>query len=1105
MTNKDKCQAVYTCERIPTYVPAAAQTLPVFFEKRPYQGASGKIYPIPYTDRLSDCKTNKEYKVAVLENEYIKVRILPEIGGKVQQAYDKVNKQDFVYHNTVIKPAMIGLAGPWVSGGIEFNWPQHHRPTTFMPLESWITHENGEDTVWVGEVDPINRMKGMAGFAVPAKRSFLKVKVKLYNRTPFAHPFMWWANTAVAVHDQYRIIFPPDVAWVNDHDRRAVISWPMAQGIYQTARPYDYGDGTDLSLYPSVVVPSSFMVSQGQSDMDFVAGYDMNRDCGVVTVADHYIAPGKKLFHWGRHDFGRNWCANLTDDDGPYVELMTGVFSDNQPDFTWMHPYETKCFEQYWYPIIGIGGVKNATKNAAVNMKREEDGLFIGFNVTGVFQQCHLSLSKQDEALYDEYLDMMPCIPYTRVLPFDISPEEEKHLAISLKDSQGNELVSYCAANLKKHEKLAPRTPAQKPQQIQTIDALYINGVHLEQYKHHTYEPEHYYLEALRRDPDDSRCNNAMGRILLHRGCFSEAEKHLRRAVDRLTSRNGHPETVEAFYLLALCCRYMNKESAAYELMQKCVWQYSHVSAGFYALAEMDAARQDYSPALEKLKLSLQVNALHSKARCLQSAIKRKTGQYDQAISIAADVKEHDALDLWCRIELCLSFKAIADQQKEKVMQQEIRDLYYQKPEDYLDVVNDYMRCAFYEDAIDVLQMADQTCPLILYYLSYCAKACGNPEQAIAYARQAEHADNTYCFPSRLEDIAVLKTAAETDPDGIWAHYYLGCLYYDRMRTDEAISSWELTIQMNPDFYPSYRNLAIALYDKKGDSLSARSCMASALELCNNNARILFEMQQLLKNMNTKPEERLALYEKYDHLVQERDDCYLDRLMLMTQLGQYEQAVKMARNHRFHIYEGGEGQLTRYHAWLHTLYAWACIRQNDLAQAEQLLKQALVLLPGYGEGKSYFAQENHVYYTLGHLYERQGRHEEMENAYATAAVDKSSMSEINLFRALALRKLKSYTQAQQVLQQMTGRAEQMIEQLDQWPYFGVGSPTPLPFELDIVKTNTINGYMLKGFALLGLGKAKEADEAVDVARAKTPYSFQVYLYDSIKKNNPLYQ
>lgn len=171
---------------------------------------------------------------------------------------------------------MVGLAGPWVSGGIEFNWPQHHRPTTFMPVQSAIAQSNGRKAVYMGEVDYFHRMKGMLALSVEDGCSCIRADVTVYNGTPLAHPFMWWANMAVQVDPNYRIVFPPDVEYVNDHDRRAVLSWPMAKGVYQTARPYDYGDGTDIHIFSAVKVPSSFMVSKGQSDGDFVCGYDMD-------------------------------------------------------------------------------------------------------------------------------------------------------------------------------------------------------------------------------------------------------------------------------------------------------------------------------------------------------------------------------------------------------------------------------------------------------------------------------------------------------------------------------------------------------------------------------------------------------------------------------------------------------------------------------------------------------------------------------------------------------------------------------------------------------------------------------------------------------------
>lgn len=147
---------------IPTYKTGKPEDLPMFFEKRAFQGASGKVYPLPYTSAISDIKENKAYDAYTLENEYIKVTCLPEIGGKIHSILDKKNNYDIVYNNKVIKPAMVGLAGPWVSGGIEFNWPEHHRPTTFMNTDS--AHVGNE--VIMGEIDDLFSMHGSVGVSI---------------------------------------------------------------------------------------------------------------------------------------------------------------------------------------------------------------------------------------------------------------------------------------------------------------------------------------------------------------------------------------------------------------------------------------------------------------------------------------------------------------------------------------------------------------------------------------------------------------------------------------------------------------------------------------------------------------------------------------------------------------------------------------------------------------------------------------------------------------------------------------------------------------------------------------------------------------------------
>jgi hypothetical protein len=165
------------------------------------------------------------WKAIHIENEYLRLMILPEIGGRIHIGYDKTTGYDFFYRQNVIKPALVGLAGPWVSGGVEFNWPQHHRPATFMPVETEIEEgEDGSVTVWCSDHDPMLHMKGMHGICLHPGRAVLDLKVRLFNRTAFTQTFLWWANAATRVHEQYQSFFPPDVRFVADHAKKAAIT-----------------------------------------------------------------------------------------------------------------------------------------------------------------------------------------------------------------------------------------------------------------------------------------------------------------------------------------------------------------------------------------------------------------------------------------------------------------------------------------------------------------------------------------------------------------------------------------------------------------------------------------------------------------------------------------------------------------------------------------------------------------------------------------------------------------------------------------------------------------------------------------------------------------
>lgn len=243
---------------IPTYEIQEYDKNPMFLERRVYQGSSGRVYPHPVCEGVADQKTDHIYQAVFLENEYLLVMILPELGGRIQRLYDKTNGYDAVYYNEVIKPALVGLAGPWISGGIEFNWPQHHRPSTFDPVDCRIEErEDGSATVWVGETEKMFHTRGMAGFTLYPGKAYLEIRGRVYNPTDRPQTFLWWANPAVPVNDHTYSVFPPDVRAVVDHGKRDVSSFPIARGTYYKV---DYSAGVDISRYRNIPVPTSYMV-----------------------------------------------------------------------------------------------------------------------------------------------------------------------------------------------------------------------------------------------------------------------------------------------------------------------------------------------------------------------------------------------------------------------------------------------------------------------------------------------------------------------------------------------------------------------------------------------------------------------------------------------------------------------------------------------------------------------------------------------------------------------------------------------------------------------------------------------------------------------------
>jgi tetratricopeptide (TPR) repeat protein len=253
-------------------------------------------------------------------------------------------------------------------------------------------------------------------------------------------------------------------------------------------------------------------------------------------------------------------------------------------------------------------------------------------------------------------------------------------------------LLAYTPLPDEKPEMPPPATPALAPEDIASNDELFLNGLHLEQYRHATYSPEAYYLEALRRDPGDSRCNNAMGLLLYRRARFAEAEGYFRKAIARLTLRNPNPYDGESYYNLGLAIKLQGGYREAFDAFHKAVWNAAWQDSAYFELARLCSRAQNFEQALEYAERSLSRNGRHHKARHLKITLLRRLGQLEAArresdLSLELDAMEYGAL--WER------FLLDGDTTFEKVVRPD--------PVTYIELALDYIHAGLFGEALDLL------------------------------------------------------------------------------------------------------------------------------------------------------------------------------------------------------------------------------------------------------------------------------------------------------------------------------------------------------------------------------------------------------------------
>ncbi|MCA0295076.1 MAG: DUF5107 domain-containing protein [Actinobacteria bacterium] len=1067
-----------------TYDVQDPDPYPAYLDRRVYQGSSGRVYPLPFFERVASAKVPRQWQAVHLENAYVRLMVLPELGGRIHFGLDKTRGYDFFYRNTVIKPALVGVTGPWLSGGVEFNWPQHHRPATYLPV-SWTIEEeaDGSRTVWCADLDPFARMKGMHGVRLRPDSSLVELRVRLFNRTEDVQNFLWWANVAARVGDDYQSFFPTDVHWVADHAKRAIASFPEVRGSYYGV---DYPgrvtaenpDADRLDWYRNIPVPTSYMCL-GSAD-DFFGGYDHGRQAGFVHWADHRIAPGKKQWTWGNAPFGWAWDRNLTDGDGPYVELMAGVFTDNQPDFTFLAPGETKTFSQYWYPIQDVGTVQQATRDGAVHLEVTEAAVDVRFVPTRPMD-AELSVRVGDAEVWREHVRCAPGEPVLHTVELD-APVDPTTVTFEAR-TEGAVVLAWTPRPVPTEVELPdPADEPPAPAEVATVEELYLTGLHLAQYRHATRSPEPYWQEALRRDPANSRVSVALAARRYADGLLAEAETLLQTAVARLTRRNPNPYDGEAHYRLGLVLLAQGRWAEADDAFAKATWNAAWKVPGEVALARLAARRGDWAAVVERATGVLEGDRRQNQACALAVIGLRQLGRAGEAQALLDRSRAADRLDWW-----------LADLDGARVDT---------TAGTLVDVALEYASCGLVDDALRLLEEAERVegaapvigagnpRPLIALHRADLVASRGDVAGARALIASVDREDRARCFPGRLADALMLERLRVLAPASPAVAALHGHWLYSRGRAADAVDAWTVA----GDDPVSLRNRGVAAYNHAHDPAEAVACYEAALRLAPGDARLWFERDQLGRRVGESLADRLTRLEQHRDLVDARDDLSVEYVALLIGLGRAAEALDVVTSRTFQPWEGGEGQALAVWERANEALARAAIDAGDGAAAVGYAQAAFVPPVSLGEDRHLLANVAHLNLLLGDALEAAGDTDGARQAWETASVaggdfvamSTTAHSERSAASVLALQRLGRAEEARRLALDLAAWAEAERERPAVIDYFATSLPTLLLFHEDLQVRLQLTCDVIRAQAKLALGDRDGAERLLDAVLAVDP-------------------
>ena len=1054
---------------LPTYQVEPPDKNPMFFKGESYQGASKVIYPYALNDMISNEKTEKEWSALILENEYIKLCVTPEIGGKLYYATDKTTGYNFVYKNNVVKPANIGMTGAWVSGGIEWCVIHHHRASTMLPVDyKLVENADGSKTIWIGETEPRHQMRWTIGITMFPGKSYYQTEVKIHNPTPLTNTFLYWANVAAHTNNNYQVIFPPSTTVVTYHAKNSFTNWPFSTEVYNGE---DFTKGVDISWWKNSVHQNSYFAYDLQED--FMGGYDHGKETGTVHIGDHNIVKGAKLWEWGSGAHGQATEGRLTEKDGPYVEIMVGAFSDNQPDYSWIRPNEVKSFKQYWYPVKDIQGFKNANLNGAVNLeKRDGNKVFLGYYSTQKIEKANIVLKKNSQVIFSKQVAISPEKSFTENIQIE-GDFELTDLFTEMTNAENDELlVSFQPVQIEKPKKLPEEVKRpEPPEKIATTEELFLTGSRILQFHNPTLNAMDYFTEALKRDPNDIRTNTAVGTIHLKNWEYEKARGYFATAINRLTTDYTRPANCEALYLQGLTLKALGLFDEAIDTLYRATWDYAWHSAAYLKLARISVMNGDFEKALQQVNESLKTNAVNNSAIDFKAGVLRKLGRVEEAKQLLEPLAIADPLDFRTAYELYLLTDFDGETEESADLLAEIKVKMRRFVQNYQNLADGFINDGFFQEAEKVLIGFPYENTMVYYYLGFFQDKKGDKAGTEKYFDKASGMSTDYIFPFREFDEKVLKKVIEYRPNDAIPYYYLGNLFFDK-QPEKAIHYWEKSVQLNPSLAIAWRNLGWGYNYFSNDIQKSISAYEKAISLKNDEPVYYAELDVLYERNNSPLEIRSRLFEAANETVKKLDDAFVQEILVLNLTGQADKSVQYLEGSNFHFREGSS-RISDMTVDARLLNGLKFMKNG---QYQNALEQYLAAINREAEDEQAGSRDPQINYFIASGYKALGN-KKMAKKYfeKSASQNFNETGIVSYYQGLSFRELGLNDKADNCFNMLINEGNNRLNKESEIDFFAKFG------EKESANNRLSNANLLVGLGLKGLGKNNQAKEKLQKA------------------------